>query len=223
MSRPVRVALVNDYAIVVRGMCRMLTDVPDRIQIVEFDLQTGVKNPVDVALYDNFGAIPGHAVDIADLVENPNVGAVVVYTWKMQRELIDAALAQGVRGYLSKSLGREALVVALERVAAGEHVVLPEGDIGESGSIEVVAGDWPGREVGLSARQAEIVSLITAGLTNAEIAASTYLSMNTVKTYIRHAYQHMGVTTRTQAVLWGVQHDMGPDRARRKEDPVREV
>ena len=80
--------------------------------------------------------------------------------------------------------------------------------------IEAVGGDWPGRGHGLSARQAEIVSLITQGLSNNDIAERTYLSPNTVKSYIREAYRHMGVSSRTQAVLWGIDHGMAPTRMR---------
>ena len=73
-----------------------------------------------------------------------------------------------------------------------------------------MAGDWPGREFGLTAREAEIIALITQGLTNQEIAERSYLSINSVKTYIRTAYRKMGVASRSQAVLWGVRHGFEP-------------
>ena len=59
-----------------------------------------------------------------------------------------------------------------------------------------------------------MISLITQGLTNQAIADLTYLSINSVKSYIRTAYRRMNVTTRSQAVLWGVQHGFEPDRVR---------
>ena len=77
-----------------------------------------------------------------------------------------------------------------------------------------VAGDWPGRDFGLSAREAEIIALITQGLSNQEIAQRSYLSINSVKTYIRTAYRKMGVASRSQAVLWGVRHGFQPDIVR---------
>ena len=66
--------------------------------------------------------------------------------------------------------------------------------------------DWPGREEGLTEREAEIIALITQGKSNDEIAAVSYLSKNSIKSYIRSAYRKIGVTSRTQAVLWGVDH-----------------
>ena len=63
-------------------------------------------------------------------------------------------------------------------------------------------------------REAEIVALITQGLSNQEIADRSYLSINSVKTYIRTAYRKMGVERRSQAVLWGIQHGFQPDVVR---------
>ena len=72
--------------------------------------------------------------------------------------------------------------------------------------------DWPGREEGLTERESEIMALITQGKSNAEIAAMTYLSINSIKTHIRNAYRKTGVASRSQAVLWGVDHGFKMDR-----------
>ena len=218
-TRVVTVALINDYELVVRGLEHMLEPFTDRVQVVELDARVQPETPVDVALYDTFSVSQVNAGDIDVLLGNPRVGAVGVYTWSMQSELVEIALRKGVGGYLSKSLDGAHLATAIERIAAGEQVVLPSEDVGSSATIEVVGGDWPGRSEGLTARQAEVVTLITQGFTNEEIARRTYLSMNTVKSYIRGAYRQMGVTSRTQAVLWGVEHGMLPDRLREKKPP----
>ena len=74
--------------------------------------------------------------------------------------------------------------------------------------------DWPGRGEGLTDRESEILAMITQGKCNAEVAAFTYLSPNTVKSYIRTIYRKIGVASRTQAVLWGVNHGFSPDHNR---------
>lgn len=219
---PVRVALVNDYEVVVKGLRDMLADFTERVRIVEIDLGVEVDQHVDVALYDCFSALPLSADDLDDLVGQPEIGAVAVYTWSSRDDLVQAALAKGVHGYLSKSMDASTLVAALERIASGEQVVVLEetpgsGGDGKAGDTQI-AGDWPGRAEGLTARQAEIVCLITQGLSNSEICERTYLTLNTVKSYIRDAYRTMGVTTRVQAVLWGVEHGLTPTRERRKLD-----
>ena len=74
--------------------------------------------------------------------------------------------------------------------------------------------DWPGRGEGLTERESEVLALITQGRNNAEVAGMTYLSPNTVKSYIRNIYRKIGVSSRTQAVLWGVRHGFTPDHHR---------
>ena len=102
-------------------------------------------------------------------------------------------------GSWTSVLQAEELVDALERINAGEIVAT----LDYPSSIEVETGDWPGRAFGLSAREAEIIALITQGLSNEEIARRIYISTNTVRTYIRSAYRKLGVDSRTRAVLWG--------------------
>ena len=58
-----------------------------------------------------------------------------------------------------------------------------------------------------------MLALITQGQTNSEVAAMTYLSPNTVKSYIRTIYRKIA-SSRTQAVLWGVRHGFVPDHHR---------
>ena len=64
----------------------------------------------------------------------------------------------------------------------------------------------------LSNREVSVLELVSRGLSNQDIAAELYVSINTVKTYIRSAYRKIGVTRRAQAVLWAVHHDLGPPR-----------
>ena len=62
--------------------------------------------------------------------------------------------------------------------------------------------------VELSAREREMVELIALGLSNEEIARHCYVTVNTVKTFIRSAYRKIGVTRRTQAVAWALEHGL---------------
>ena len=59
--------------------------------------------------------------------------------------------------------------------------------------------DWPGRGEGLSESESEILALITQGKSNAEVAKLTYLSPNTVKSYIGTIYRKIGAGSRTQS------------------------
>jgi NarL family two-component system response regulator LiaR len=65
---------------------------------------------------------------------------------------------------------------------------------------------WPGQVFGLSHRESELLTFITRGLSNEEIAQRSFLSINTVKSYIRNAYRKIGVGSRPQAIVWGYQN-----------------
>jgi len=207
-SGPVRVAVVNDYELVVVGVAALLEPFSDRVAVVELDSGLPVVQDVDVILYDTFGQVQGDGVDLPQLVHGSGA-KVAIFSWNVQPELVTRSIEQGASAYLAKGMEAEALVHAIEMVHQGRLVV--PSDVTTS---EKVAGDWPGREFGLTAREAEIIALITQGLSNQEIAQRSYLSINSVKTYIRTAYRKMGVTSRSQAVLWGVKHGFEPDMLR---------
>ena len=214
MSRPIRLAIVDDYAVVIAGVAALLAD--HRIDVVETEASLPVVSDVDIVLYDTFGQVQGDGLDLEDFVRDSGA-KVVIYSWNLQPELVDRAVESGASGDLSKVLTGTEIVAALERIMAGETVVL-------SGSHETSvdgAGDWPGRSVGLSPREAEVMALITQGLSNQEIADRAYLSINSVKTYIRSAYRKAGVQRRSQAVLWGLAHDFRPDTVRTVDPALR--
>jgi NarL family two-component system response regulator LiaR len=206
----VRVAVVNDYELVVVGVAALLEPYRDRVQVVELDSNLPVLREVDVILYDTFGQVQGKGVDVDSLVDGGSA-KVVIYSWNVHRELVNDSIDAGAAGYLSKALEAEELVDAIERIHAGESL-LPSG--GGTANPKPQS-DWPGKEHGLTGREAEIIALITQGLTNQEIAQRSYLSINSVKTYIRTAYRKIGVERRSQAVLWGIKHGFEPDVLRR--------
>jgi len=182
----------------------------ERIDLVETGSSEPVISDVDIVLYDTFGQVQGQGIDLEDFVRDSGGAKVVIYSWNLNRRLIDEALAGGATGYLSKVLTGPVIVEALERIMDGEVVVLAGDDETSVGAV----GDWPGREAGLSPREAEVLALITQGLSNQEIADRAYLSINSVKTYIRSAYRKIGVTSRTQAVIWAIDNGFRPDKLR---------
>ncbi|MBB1031435.1 response regulator transcription factor [Dietzia sp. SLG310A2-38A2] len=204
---PVRVTVVNDYLVVVAGVNAILSEYADRIEVVEKRAVSKGSSIVDVALYDTFAAPVGKHARLAALRQDPSIGAVAVYSFAADQAAVDDSLALGANGFLSKSLTAPELVRGIEEIAAGRIVTM----VGP-GQSATGANDWPAKEAGLSAREAEMVGLIVQGMSNREIGDRCYLSGNTVKTYIRAAYRKMGVSTRAQAVAWGIEHGLKPDR-----------
>lgn len=203
---PVRIAIVNDYDVVVQGLARMFEPFADRVHVVEVSTNEPGVERVDIALLDSFA----QTRDVNLVLAEANARRHVIYSWSLAPELIDTWSRFGVVGFLDKRLTAEELVDALERIHQGEVVAT----LDYPSSPDVDTGDWPGRVFGLSPREAEVIALITQGLGNDEIARRTYMSINTVKSYIRSAYRKLGVDSRTRAVLWGVDNGFRPDKIR---------
>ena len=195
----VRVSVVNDFSLVVAGVEALLGPYADRVLIVPGPHASDAAAPVDVALFDTFGSGPGWQTRCAELARDPHIGAVAVYSFITDPRAVDVALAAGARGFLAKSLVGDALATGIERIAAGERVTVIDLD-GQSRP----AAPWPTGGAGLTPREAEMLALIAQGRSNEEIALACYLSINTVKSYIRDAYRKIGVTTRPQAVAWAL-------------------
>lgn len=199
--------MVNDYLVVVAGVNALLAPYADRIEIVERHTVTSGAVPVDVALYDTFGAPVGMFAHLEELLEDPLIGSVAVYSFAVDARSVNDILAMGAQGFLAKSLAAAELVEGIEQIAAGHPVTM----LGNGPSL-MRSDQWPAKDVGLSPREAEVIGLIVQGMSNKDIADRSYLSINSVKTFIRSAYRKMGVTTRAQAVAWGIEHGLKPDR-----------
>jgi DNA-binding NarL/FixJ family response regulator len=208
--KPVCVALVDDYDVVVIGLAHLFDAYSDRVVIAELDANEPVQQDVDVVLYDSFAQPEADHDNIDVLIKNPHAGHVAMYTWNFHPTLIETAITKGAHGYLSKTLPARDLVLAIEAIAEGRVVVSdPPPRSRSAGGL-----GWPGRAEGLTDREAETIALITQGMSNEQIAKVMYLSINTVKSYIRSAYRKIGVTTRPHAILWGMHHGFNPDHDR---------
>jgi NarL family two-component system response regulator LiaR len=203
--RPLSVALVNDYELVLRGLEALLKPYADRVTVVELSTVPALESSPDVILLDTFARAEGQELELGNLRAHTG-SKVVVYSWRASLRLVEDALAKGADGYVTKGMPADELVGALEAVAAGRQVVPDRGlhlDADRTGT-------WPGQDEGLTARESEVVALIAQGLSNREIAAQAFLSINSIKSHIRTAYRKMGVTRRSQAVVWALRHGFAP-------------
>jgi len=187
---------------------RMLAPYEGRIHVAELVSNLPVASDVDVLLYDAFSRerVVG---PVAQVIAETDA-RVIIYTWQLAPELVAEALAAGAAACLSKSLAADELVTAIEQVRAGDTVV--SADPGPD--AEITPEEWPGKSHGLSPRESEVLALIAQGLSNQEVAERAYVTINSVKTFIRSAYRKMGVTRRTQAVLWATEHEIVPRSSR---------
>jgi NarL family two-component system response regulator LiaR len=202
VRRPLRVAIVGDYEIVVAGIAAVLEPYADRVRLIQVAQGSGASftaHDVDIVLRDGFGR-PDEAGDLRAL-DDPGHPRVVAFSWNVEPAVVSRAIGEGAAGYVAKSLPAEEIVVALERVHAGDRVLAL--GLEDDSRADVPP---PGSEAGLSGREHQVLTLITEGFTNQEIARQCFLSVNSIKTYVRTAYRKIGVTRRTQAVAWGIEH-----------------
>jgi two-component system, NarL family, response regulator LiaR len=201
---PVRVGLSNDYELALLGLAQMLAQYPRQVQVVDISTQARLPRPADVILYDTFGRVPDADTKLTEILA-ANAGKVVVYSWDDYPE--EAALRAGAAGFLRKGLTAGELVAAIVAIHDGGQPPVPRDDDRYG---RAATPTWPGQVHGLSQREAEMLSLVVRGLTNDEIAARSYLTVNTVKTYLKSAYRKIGVSSRSQAVAWGIRHGFVP-------------
>lgn len=195
LARP-RVAVVNDYEVVVAGLAAMLEPFADQVELVgSFKIDEPIDAPVDVALYDTFGNQGIELVGLATLLGRPEVRKVAVYSFDFDLGSVREAVKAGASGYLSKATPAAKLVAQLVKVAEGKRVISGPSGGGRNPKDE---RGRPGRDLGLSEREAEVVGLAALGRRNAEIADILCVSVDTVKTHLARSFRKLGVHNRTE-------------------------
>jgi two-component system, NarL family, response regulator LiaR len=195
--KPLRVVIVNDYELVVRGLAAILAPFPDRVEVVELVVGEVPDGPADITLFDTFGGRRSALSRVDAMADDPSLGKVVLYTWDLPEAFVHDIDERAIDAVILKSTTGEQLVEALERIHRGEHVDPAERD------------RFPGVPT-LSEREREVLALLGHGLSNRAIADELYLSVDTVKTHVRKVFSKLGVENRTQAALIANEHGLAP-------------
>jgi NarL family two-component system response regulator LiaR len=193
VTQVLRVAVVNDFELVVQRLAAMLGPFPNQVLVVELDVGRNPEHPVDIVLFDTYGHAQGGVDRIRSLATDPQVGSVVVYTWALPSGQLDAVLAAGARGVLSKSIPAEELVDTFSTVDGGEIVI-------SRFFRRPSERSWPGNDLALTARESEVAAFLSERLSNQAIADALGISEHTVKSHLKSIFQKTGVSSRTQAI-----------------------
>jgi DNA-binding NarL/FixJ family response regulator len=206
----IRVALVNDYEIVLEGLRAVLRPYAPGIQVVELDIKTTPDSTVDVTLFDTYGEATAIRERVEDLASDAANGAVIVFSFSDDVALADSLVRAGARGFISKAVSAEQIVDGIRAAARGERVTL----VKRSQRGATAPGlRWPGREVNLTERESELLALLPTGMTNRELGEHLYLSENTIKTQLRGLFTKLDVRNRVQAVAVAREGILGDHRA----------
>ena len=226
MSPPIRVLIADDQRVVREGLAMVLGLMPD-VEVVgsaadgyEAVALAGRLNP-DIVLMDlRMPRCDGVEATRQLREQQPAAKVVVLTTYADDRSVIDA-LQAGARGYLTKHAGGAEIRQALQQVIDDQAAIDPSV---QRHLVDAIAtGPWPGRARapvpselpgGLTPREAEVLSLIAAGLSNAEIAGRLVVSEGTVKSHINHLLAKIGARDRAQAVSYAYQHGLASPQDR---------
>jgi DNA-binding NarL/FixJ family response regulator len=136
--------------------------------------------------------------------------SVVALTSFSDRDRIVATLDAGAIGYVLKDAAPEDIVRAVRAAAAGESPIDPKAAQVLLRSPAAKGG--PGRD--LTAREKEVLGLLSEGCSNRIMASRLGISEATVKAHLTHVFQSLGVRDRTQAAVWAHTHGFGSRNGR---------
>jgi DNA-binding NarL/FixJ family response regulator len=215
MSSPVRVAIVDDDALVRAGLIRMLDgvhgisivgDAADGDQV----MQLVDAHAPDVILMDIRMPKVDGIVATGRVRRRPNPPEVLVLTTFDTDDHVVRALRAGASGFLLKDTPPAKIVAAIHAVANGEPAISPQVMRRLMDRVAVAADQHQKAQVRLKAlteREIAVIRAVATGLSNAEIATVLYMSVATVKAHISTILSKLGLDNRTQIAL--LAHDAG--------------
>ena len=207
MDTPVTVILVDDHAVVRRGVRAFLETQPDIRVVADVDsgataIELAAEHTPDVALVDLL--MPGmDGVETTRLLtaRSPRT-RVIVLTSYHEDEHIFPAIRAGALSYLLKNVGPDELADAIRKAAVGEAVLHPRVAarvVRELHGRRDEAAN-PFRE--LSDRELDVLRLVADGLNNTEIADRLSISEHTVKSHVGNILGKLHLADRTQAAVY---------------------
>ena len=217
--RGIRIAIVDDQALVRTGFRMVLDAEPDLVVVGEAGdgaaaVELARSTPIDVMLMDvRMPGVDGIAAT-AEVTAGPAAPRVIVLTTFDLDEYAFAAIRAGASGFLLKDARPQELTTAIRTVHAGEAALAPRVT---RRMIELFAADLPPAGAAdaraalfdrLSPREREILVAIAEGLNNSELAARFFLSESTVKTHVGRILQKLDARDRVHLVILAYEHGL---------------
>ncbi|GLW32778.1 response regulator [Actinoplanes regularis] len=203
----IRILLVDDHPVVRMGLRGMLDAEPDLTVIGEASdgaegAEIALRERPDLVLMDlRMPGADGVEATGRILAGNLDIKVMVLTTYESDRDIL-RAIEAGASGYLLKDASPAELADAVRAAARGETVLAPSV---ASTLVRQVRSPAP---PALSARETEVLKLVAAGLTNAEIGKRLFISEATVKTHLLRVFNKLDVADRTAAVTTAMRHGL---------------
>ena len=209
--QPIRVMLVDDHAMVRRGLAAFLK-VFDDLQLAgeaesgEVAIQLCAEVLPDVILMDMvMPDMDGAAATRAIRQQFPHVQVIALTSYK-EGDLVKNALKAGAIGYLLKDVSADDLAGAIRAAHSGRATLSPQA----AQALVETANQPPLPGLDLTEREREVLALMVEGLNNTQIAGKLMVSPSTIKSHVSNILSKLGVASRTEAVTLALRSHMIP-------------
>ncbi len=208
----VKTIVVDDHAIVRRGIVQIVAEHPDVTVVAEAgdygQLRNALRQHPDVELLVMDIGLPGkNGIDILKTLrhEMPRLKVLVVSMYPEDQYAVRAFRA-GASGYLNKASAPEKLVEAISQVIAGRKYVTPE--IAQALIENLNAPQESAPHAKLSDREFQTLRLIASGKRLSDIAAELALSPKTVSVYRARILEKMGMSNNAELTHYAIKHGL---------------
>jgi two-component system, NarL family, response regulator DevR len=213
-----RIMIVDDHEVVRLGMRTAFEAEPDLVVVGE--ASNGAEALAKMAVLDPQLILMDVRMEKMNGIEAcreiksryPDVYILMLTSYTDDDAVISSILA-GASGYLLKHLSRAELLRSIRLVASGQTLI--DANVTKQ-AIERLA-QMPGSE--LTEREREVLTLIARGYTNKQIADTLYVSEKTARNHVSHILEKLGLSRRSEAAAFAVEHRLVPPRELQKEDP----
>ena len=209
-----RLVIVDDHEVVRLGLKALLEHHPHFEVVGEAGtareaLELVAQIRPDIVLMDI--RLPGASGIEAcqEITKNFSETRVVMLTSYAEDEMLFSAIRAGASGYVLKQIGGDDLIRALEAVSRGEALLDPA--VTQRVFQEVrraVKDEEASAFVNLSQQEKHVLSLVSEGKTNREIAKALFLGEGTVRNYVSSILSKLGVSNRAEAAAYAVEHNL---------------
>jgi DNA-binding NarL/FixJ family response regulator len=209
---PVKTIVVDDHAIVRRGIVQILSEHPDLAVVAEAgdygELRAKLKATPDVELLVMDVGLPGkNGIDILKVLrdENPKLRVLIVSMYPEDQYAVRAFRA-GAAGYLNKASAPEKLIEAVNQVISGRKYVTPE--IAQALIENLNAPEEAAPHAKLSDREFQTLRLIASGKRLSDIAEELALSPKTVSVYRARILEKMAMSNNAELTHYAIKHGL---------------
>lgn len=206
----IRVLIADDHTVVRSGLRQIVATVPDLAVAGEAgngsEVLAGVRGGgCDVVLMDM--TMPGvSGVDLIRRVRSERPGLpILVLSMHNEAQVVSRALRAGAAGYLTKDCDTDVLIAAIRKVAGGGRFLDPT--LVEAMVFVGADGEAPPHEA-LSDREFQVLQLVAAGLSLADIGARLNISAKTVSTHKQRLMEKLGIDNNADLVRYAIRHGL---------------